>query len=110
MLNVFHKDGETRYIRYRQGFIKESENKIPFKYYKLSDSDISREDFLKGVEMQNTSLTIRTMDSYNFTMHTQVLINDRPYKVGYIYREEDDCANGLFRKNVKPYTYLVLNG
>lgn len=110
MLNVFHKDGDQRYIRYRTAYIKEDTNQIPFKYYKLSDSDISKEEFLRGIEMQQTGFIIRTMFDYQFTLHTKVVINDRSYKVSYIYREEDESANGIFRKNVKPYTYLGLVG
>lgn len=110
MINVFHKDSDKRFIRYRTAYIKEESTQVPFKYYKMSDSDISKKDFLKGIEMQECSFTIRTMFQYQFTLHTKILVEGKQYKIGYIYREEDESANGVFRKNVKPYTYLGLVG
>jgi len=110
MLNVWHKDKDTRYIRYRTGYIKEESTQVPFKFYRLSDTEIQNAEYLKGIEMQSVSFTIRTMFQYEWTVHTKVIIGNRAYKVGYVHKEEDDTANGILRSNVKPYIYLGLVG
>lgn len=110
MLNVFQNNTDKKKIvRYKTGFIKEqSGNTIPLKYYKLDREDIRRESYLKNVEMQSHMFIIRTNVDYKYTTNTRIIIDDIQYVVDSFYTEEQENANGIFRKRVKPFIYLVL--
>jgi len=109
MLNIFSNDKDESAKKYRLGYIKfENNEKIPFKYRKLSRTDITENTYLKGVIFQDESFVIETKSSYKFDLRTKVLINNKQYSISALYSEEQENADGIFRKNMKPNKYLIL--
>lgn len=110
MLNVFKHNKDPKALRnYRTAYIKEdSGDKAAFKYFLVDREDAREADFLKGIEMQTYTKIIKTSFSYDFTIKTKIIIDNIQYSVNSLYTEQQEQANGMFR-NVKNFTYLVLN-
>ena len=112
MLTAFQKPDsrdKKKIVKYKTGLIKEQAgNTIPFKYYLLDREDIRREAYLKNIEMQSYQVMVRTTCDYKFTGNTKVIIDGLQYTVDSFYKEEQEISNGLFRKRVKPFVYLIL--
>lgn len=106
---VYQNSNSNKLISNRTAYVRLSDNdKHYFKYSKMERSDISKINALKGIEMEENSFIIRTMDSYIFQTTHKIIINNKQYKIKSIYTEEQENSNGPFIKNMNPFKYLVL--
>lgn len=110
MLSVFqNSDDNKKLLRNRTAYIKEESGiRIAFKYYKVDREDIRENDKLKGIEMQETQMIIKTLSGYAFNKKTKIVIDNYQYSINSIYTEDRDQVNGMYIR-VKPFKYLVLS-
>ena len=108
-MRVYQNSNLDKLITNRTGYVKLSDgNKRFFKYAKLERSDTSKINSLKGIDMEENSFIIRTLDSYNFQTSDRIIINNKQYRIRSIYTEQQESSNGPFIKNMKEFKYLVL--
>ena len=108
MLRIFYKDPEKRY-QFRTAYVKQDNGiKKAFKYYLLDREDITKASFLKNVNMQEVQKIIRTTATYPFVITSKIIMDGFQYTISAMYTEEQENNNGIFRKDLSKYTYLIL--
>lgn len=112
MLNMFYNESdEHKSEQFRTAYIlEENGSRIPFRYYKLTRSDYSRAEWLRGIPMMETRFVIRTTKEYDFTVKTKILLDGKRYAVDSIYTEEREDANGMFTTRKSKFRYLTIAG
>jgi len=110
MLNVYKFDRDSqKLVKYKTAYLKdESGNNIPFKYYLMPSTELNSTEWFPGIETEENTITIRTMTSLKFTVHSKIVIDNQQYSIYYKYSDIPEHTNGIFRKKVKDIQYLVL--
>ena len=106
MLGIFKgenlKEYNTAYVLTREG------DEYPFKYNKLSRTDITETQILKNIEGAQSRFFIMTTDPYTFSINLKIKIEGKFYHIISMYTEDFENANGIFRSSNATKKYLEL--
>jgi len=105
LTSFFNKD-KTKTKQWKTAFIK-SANNTPFKYNKMSRTDISRLSGI-GINIDVESLIIMTTCEYEFTTDTVIMLDNVEYRIRAIYYEDDEDENNMFGMKLSTKRYLNL--
>lgn len=103
LTSFFNKD-KTKIKQWKTAFIK-SANNTPFKYNKLSRSDISRLSGI-GINIDIESFIIMTTSEYEFTTDTVIKLDNTEYRIRAIYYEDDIDENNMFGMRLATKKYI----
>lgn len=110
MINLFFdNDNKVKLLQFRTAYYKDDVgNKKQFKFSYLDREDITAIDILKDIEMEEKTFIIRTKSNLPFSTQRKIVIDNIQYVISSIYTEPDKNNNGMYRKKLLPFTYLVI--
>lgn len=110
----YDDNGDILIDEFGEAVVKKEKRKskiyTTFRYNMVDQASIDKNQYISNIWTQDTTFTIKTYDPIDPVITDRIIINDKVYTIGNIYKDFDDSTASMFNDGGYYVTYLALKG